>query len=105
VMTVVTTKHSYTSPLSAQLQKDFLAALPETMPSTSFTNFSFILSRIGKPEFCDHMFRCIIHSLHGGMASRHALRHVLCTRTRTCAYCSGLSAAGFLHVAHAELRR
>jgi hypothetical protein len=45
------------------------------MPSTSFTHFSFILSRVGKREFCDHMFRCIIHSLHGGMSSRHALRY------------------------------
>ncbi len=72
---MVTTKYTHTTPLNAQLQKDFLAALPETMPSTSFTHFSFILSRVGKREFCDHMFRCIIHSLHGGMSSRHALRY------------------------------
>src|SRR5690242_4242970 len=63
IITVVTTKYTHTTPLNAQLQKDFLAALPETMPSTSFTHFSFILSRVGKREFCDHMFRCIIHSL------------------------------------------
>ncbi|ELR23591.1 uncharacterized protein ACA1_072130 [Acanthamoeba castellanii str. Neff] len=74
LQSVVTTKYTHTTPLNAQLQKDFLAALPETMPSTSFTHFSFILSRVGKREFCDHMFRCIIHSLHGGMGSRHALR-------------------------------